>query len=433
MIAAPSTGSGKTTVTLGLLRALRRRGIAVAPAKIGPDYIDPHFHEAACGKPCVNLDGWAMRPDFLRDIAAKASRGGELLLAEGVMGLYDGGAEPGHLGRGSTADVARALGLPVLLVVDASGIGQSVAPLVHGFASFDNSLTIGGILLNKVAGDRHENMLRDALADIDVPILGIMPRVAGVSLPSRHLGLVQAGETPDLEVFIEAAADQIDAHIDINALIELAQNMQTVDKRLLRKLPPPGQRVAVAQDIAFGFSYTHMLEGWREQGASVSLFSPLCDEMPSADADAVYLPGGYPELHAGRLSGNTMFMTGLQDAARLGISVYGECGGYMVLGEGLVDAEGVCHRMAGLLSLETSFEQKRLHLGYRCLQVAGSFAGFRTGDRLRAHEFHYATILSEGSDEPLFHCLNLPGKAGLRRGSVAGSFMHLIDLDEDER
>ena len=433
MIAAPSTGSGKTTVTLGLLRALRRRGIPVAPAKIGPDYIDPHFHEAACRKPCVNLDGWAMRPDFLKDTAAQAGRGSELLVAEGVMGLYDGGAEPGHLGRGSTADVARALGLPVLLVVDVSGIGQSVAPLVHGFASFDDTLTIGGIVLNKVAGDRHENMLRDALADIDVPILGAMPRVAGVSLPSRHLGLVQAGETPDLEVFIEAAADQIDAHIDIEAVMSIAMPLQYDEGVSPKRLPPLGQRIAVAQDIAFGFSYTHMLEGWRNRGAEISFFSPLGNETPKTDADAVYLPGGYPELHAGRLSGNTMFMTGLQDAARRGISVYGECGGYMVLGEGLVDAEGVRHRMAGLLSLETSFERKRLHLGYRCLQVSNSFAGFQSGDRLRAHEFHYATTLSEGSDEPLFRRLNFLGKAGLRRGSVAGSFMHLIDVDEDGR
>lgn len=431
VIAAPSTGSGKTTLTLGLLRAFRRRGLNIFPAKIGPDYIDPHFHAAACGRPCVNLDGWAMRPALLHHLA-DAAAGGDLLLAEGVMGLFDGGAEPGHLGRGSTADVARELGLPVLLVVDASGLGQSIAPLVHGFTDFDNSLNIGGLILNKVAGPRHEMMLREALAAIDVPILGVMPRVAGAALPSRHLGLVQAGEMADLEAFIEAAADQIAAHIDLDAVLQMAAALRPGKAARPKRLPPPGQRIAIGRDIGFGFSYSHILDGWRHMGAQISFFSPLGDEAPEMDADAIYLPGGYPELHGGKLAQNMTFMDGLRRAADGPAAIFGECGGYMVLGEGLVDASGARHQMAGLLSLETSFAEKRLHLGYRRLRLAADFAGMKAGQPLRAHEFHYAAIASEGADAPLFQFSGTNETAGLRRGNVAGSFMHLIDLDEDE-
>ena len=431
VIAAPATGSGKTTLTLGLLRALKRRGLRLAPAKIGPDYIDPRFHQAACGRPCVNLDGWAMRPGLLRQLAHQAAAGSDLLLAEGVMGLYDGGAEPGHLGRGSTADVARALGLKVVLVVDASGLGQSVAPLVQGFAGFDPSVEIGGLILNKVAGARHETMLREALAVVPVPILGAMPRVGQASLPSRHLGLVQAGEMHDLEAFIEASADRISDHVDLDALIEIGAGLSGAAPSPCRLLPPPGQRIALAEDVAFGFSYSHLLEGWRAMGAEISLFSPLNDEAPAEDADAVYLPGGYPELHAPLLAGNHLFLTGLSQAAARGAAVYGECGGFMVLGEGLVDASGARHKMAGLLALETSFAQRRLHLGYRRLVLGEDFAGLKTGQALRGHEFHYASTLSSGGDAPLFRLAGGDETTGLRRGSVAGSFMHLIDLDGD--
>lgn len=431
VVAAPSTGSGKTTVTLGLLRALHRRGVEVAPAKIGPDYIDPHFHAAACGRPCVNLDGWAMPPSLLTQLAHSAGTGAQLLVAEGVMGLHDGGAEPGHVGRGSTADVARALGLPVLLVVDASGLGQSAAPLVHGFVSFDTSIAVGGVILNKVAGARHETMLREALAPVGVPILGVLPRVGQVALPSRHLGLVQAGETPELDAFIDAAADQVAAHVDLEALLAMARPVAAVHGASAAPLPPLGQRIAIARDIAFGFSYTHLLDGWRKAGAELSFFSPLADEAPDAKADAVYLPGGYPELHAGLLAANAQFMAGLRAAAARGAQVFGECGGYMVLGEGLIDADGARHPMAGLLSLETSFAEKRLHLGYRKLEALAAFGGFAAGARLRAHEFHYAATVSEGADDKLFAIRGTAAQAGLRRGTVAGSFMHLIAMEGD--
>ncbi len=430
IIAAPATGSGKTTVTLGLLRAFRRRGVQVVSAKAGPDYIDPRYHEAASDSACINLDGWAMRPDMLAGLAADIAGRGELVIAEGVMGLFDGGALAGHLGHGSTADLARELGWPVLLVVDVSGIGQSVAALVHGFCSFDESVEMGGIILNKVAGVRHEKILKAALECVDVPILGALPRTVKTSLPSRHLGLVQAGEHAGLGEFIDEAAQLAAAHIDLDAVQKMARCSRARASGDIAIIAPPGQRIAVARDMAFGFCYPHLLQGWARAGAQISFFSPLEDEAPGADADAVYLPGGYPELHGGRLAANEIFMGGLRAAAVSGARIFGECGGYMVLGEGLVDATGGRHEMAGLLALETSFARRRLHLGYRRLKALGGFAGCRSGDCFRAHEFHYASIVHEGDDAPLFE-LDNGDVAGLRRANVAGSFMHLIDIDAE--
>ncbi len=398
-------------------------------AKAGPDYIDPRYHEAASGSPCINLDGWAMRPAMLGMLARDIAACGELVIAEGVMGLFDGGAAPGHLGHGSTADLARELGWPVLLVVDVSGIGQSVAALVHGFCSFDKSVDLGGIILNKLAGARHEKILRGALASLDIPVFGALPRTVKTSLPSRHLGLVQAGEHARLEGFINEAADLAEAHIDLDAVQKMARRSIMHASAKVAVMPPPGQRIAVARDMAFGFCYPHLLQGWARAGAQISFFSPLEDEAPGAGAGAVYLPGGYPELHAARLAANNVFMSGLRAAAASGAQIFGECGGYMVLGEGLVDAAGMRHEMAGLLALETSFARRRLHLGYRRLKALGDFAGCRRGDYFRAHEFHYASIMREGADAPLFE-LDDGDVAGLRRANVAGSFMHLIDIDE---
>ncbi len=417
ILAAPASGSGKTTLTLGLLRALSRQGVAVRGAKSGPDYIDPRFHEAACGVSCLNLDAWAMSPERLRSLAGSPGT----LLIEGAMGLFDG-APPD--GRGATADLARHLGLPVVLVVDAGRMAQSVAPLVSGFARFDPTVHVAGVVLNRVGSERHESMLRRALARIDMPVLGALPRDASLSHPSRHLGLVQAGERPDLEAFLDHAASRVAAHLDLPALIDIANAappLPTVDGP---RIAPPAQRIALAQDEAFAFAYPHLLQDWRQRGAEILPFSPLADEAPPVP-DFVFLPGGYPELHAGRLAANARFLTGLHAAALTG-EVYGECGGYMVLGDSLTDATGETHAMAGLLRLSTSFEQRRLHLGYRSVTATdGPFAG-----RWRAHEFHYATTLT-ADGPPLFQAEDAEGTdlppMGLRAGRVSGSFAHLID------
>ncbi|SHL32948.1 cobyrinate a,c-diamide synthase [Roseibium suaedae] len=428
MIAAPSSGSGKTTVTLALLRALRNRGVPAVSAKSGPDYIDPKFHEAASGLACINLDAWAMESAQIQSLAASQMQGANLLVVEAAMGLFDGAAN----GRGSAADLAACLGLPVVLVVDCAKQAQSVAALVSGFASFRQDVPVAGILLNKVGSPRHEAMLRRALAPLGIPVVGALPRLQGLMLPERHLGLVQAEEHPELSRFLDQAAEHLEAYADLSALSGLALPLIQTSDAGGDLLPPLGQRIAVASDVAFAFAYPHLLSGWREAGADLSFFSPLADEGAAADADAIYLPGGYPELHAGRLAANEGFRGSLHSAAARGALIYGECGGYMVLGDGLIDAQEMRHQMLGLLPLETSFATRKRHLGYRELSLLHDVPvpGWSKGMGLAAHEFHYASIVHEGAADRLFSARDAEGETlpemGLRTGKTLGSFAHLI-------
>jgi cobyrinic acid a,c-diamide synthase len=422
LIAAPTSGSGKTTVTLGLLRALRNQGVAVRPGKAGPDYIDPAFHKIACGRECLNYDPWAMRPELL---AAQAANMEGPLVIEAMMGLYDGAAD--H--TGSPASLAKMLGLSVVLVVDCARMSHSVGALVRGYAAHDPALTIAGLILNRVGSARHEAMLKAGLNEIGIPILGIIPQDRQLGLPERHLGLVQAGEIEGIEAFMEHAAAMVERTCDVQRLTALAGRRAGEGRESLPQIPPLGRHIAIARDEAFAFTYPHLVEGWRKSGAEISWFSPLADEVPAIAADAVFLPGGYPELHAERLSGAGEFRRAMQDKAASDAVIYGECGGYMTLGEELVDASGTSHSMLGLLPLTTSFAARKRHLGYRRVRgLAGPFAGAE----LTAHEFHYSSILHEGQAERLFDAVDAAGEvvgpAGLCRGSVSGSFMHVIDL-----
>jgi cobyrinic acid a,c-diamide synthase len=426
LVAAPSSGSGKTTVTLGLLRALKRCGVALAPGKAGPDYIDPAFHAAAAEAVCLNYDPWAMRPELISANAGLQTAGGALQVVEAMMGLFDGAAD----GRGSAADLARLLRLPVVFVIDCARLSHSVAPLVRGFAEFDRNVMLAGVILNRVGSDRHEAMLRSALEQAGIAVFGALRRDEALVLPERHLGLVQAGEHAALENFIEKAADAVEAGCDIDAILRASRFFGAGPAAAnIDRLPPLGQRIAVARDNAFAFVYEHLLLGWRRRGAEVSFFSPLADEVPDHAADAIYLPGGYPELQGGVLAAAENFRAGVTSAIGRGALVYGECGGYMTLGEGLIDAEGRRHAMLGALPLVTSFAERRRHLGYRRLVPLGEFIWQKP---LTAHEFHYASIVGEGEAEPLFKAQDALGEplgmVGLRRGRVAGSFMHVIDL-----
>ena len=421
IIAAPSSGAGKTTVTLGLLRAMRRRGIAVASAKVGPDYIDPAFHAAASGRPCRNLDPWAMRPETLRHQLDRAAEGAELLLVEGVMGLFDGAAD----GGGSTADLAALLGLPVLLVLDVRGQTVSAAAVAQGFAGFRDDVRVAAVLLNRVGSARHAALIRPAFDGLGLPVLGALPRTDGITVPSRHLGLVQAGEQADLEQFLERAADAIDASVDLDRLMAVARPVPARGEPSVA-IPPLGAHVAVARDIAFAFAYPHVLDGWRAAGAELSFFSPLADEPPSVQADAVYLPGGYPELHAGRLAAAARFRTGLRAAAARGATIYGECGGYMALGAGLVDGDGARHEMLGLLPVETSYAAPRRHLGYRRIILSADMPLGSAGTRYRGHEFHFASETAR-AEVLFFGASDGHGAVGAVAGRVFGSFLHLID------
>jgi cobyrinic acid a,c-diamide synthase len=431
ILSAPGTGNGKTTTTLALLRALKRRGQAIVSAKVGPDYIDPAYHAAATGSPCVNLDPWAMRHATLATLVTRLERSSDLVLCEGMMGLFDGAGASGD--RGSTADLASLTGWPVVLVVDASAQAGSVAALLRGFASHRLDVPLAGVIFNRVGGAKHAAMLEAATraALPDLVILGAVPERGDLTVPERHLGLVQAREHPALEAFLDRAAEHVAASVDLARFAGLARNADLTSPTKTLPLFPLGNRIAVANDAAFAFAYPALLDGWREDGASLSLFSPLADEAPAADADAVYLPGGYPELHAGTLAANRKFRDGLHAAAKRGAAIYGECGGYMVLGRGLIDAQGARHEMAGLLPLETSFAARHAAIGYRAMRLIGPGPLGEAGTAYRGHEFHYATIIDEGHAEPLFAVADADGaslgETGRIAGRVFGSFLHLID------
>jgi len=429
MIAAPRSGSGKTTVTLGLLRAFRRRGVDVVGLKSGPDYIDPAFHAAASGREGINLDSWAMAPKLLAALAARTANESALALCEASMGLFDG--VPADGGRaGASADVAAALGMPVLLVIDVSGQAQSAAAIVKGCAAYDERLKISAVIVNRIGSERHRRLVVEAIEAMGISVVGALPRNENVTLPERHLGLVQAGETEALEARLETIADFIETHVDCGRVLALAG---AVDCALRARAPvavrPPGQRIALARDAAFSFIYPHLVQGWRAAGAEIVPFSPLADEPPPLDCDLCWLPGGYPELHAGQLASAERFRDGLGRFAETR-PVHGECGGYMALGESLIDASGVAHPMAGLLSVETSFEKRRMTLGYREARLASDCALGTAGLVLRGHEFHYATIVASGGDDPFAFVRDVYGAAeapsGSRRGRVTGSFFHVI-------
>jgi cobyrinic acid a,c-diamide synthase len=425
IVSAARSGAGKTVVTLGLQRAFARAGVAVAGAKSGPDYLDPAFHAVATGRPSVNLDGFAFPPAALLGLAADSARGAALVVAEGAMGLYDGLARAER--SGSSAALSASLGWPVVLVLDAGGAAQSVAAVAHGLASFPGAPRIAGVILNRVASPRHRAMIEAGFAALDLPILGAIPVDPRMVLPSRHLGLVQARETADLSARIDAMADLVAAHCDLAAIHAAAVPTRDAP-RAAATIRPPGQRIAIAQDDAFTFFYPHLATAWRSAGAELVAFSPLEDQAPPADCDACWLPGGYPELHAARLAANTTFLASLRAFAATR-PVHGECGGYMVLGHALTDADGATHPMADLLPVETSFAVRKLHLGYRRARWQGDTGFASAGDESWGHEYHHATIsggapanlaaMTDGNDAAL-------PLAGHRAGLATGTFFHVI-------
>jgi len=429
IVAAPRSGGGKTTVTLGLLTALRRRGLKVASAKSGPDYIDPAFHAAATAKPSVNLDSWAMAPALVDDLAWRAAQACDVLVVESSMGLFDGvSGAPGRTGAG--ADLAERLGLPVLLVLDVSGQFQTAAATARGFFDFRPGVEIGGVVLNRLASPRHRDGVVAALVQANIPVLGEIARDETLTLPERHLGLVQASEQADLQVRLARLGDLAERSLDLDAIVAMAQPLGCPARAMPAvRLPPPGQRIALACDEAFSFIYTHLRDGWRRTGAEIVHFSPLADEPPPDHCDACWLPGGYPELHAGRLAAARRFLDGLAAFAATR-PVHGECGGYMVLGRALETADGDVCAMAGLLGHTTSFARRRMNLGYRSAELLQDCPLGPRGAVIRGHEFHYSQIIEPGADAPLANLKDASGRAlgqtGGRRGFVSGAYFHAI-------
>lgn len=428
IVGAPRSGSGKTSVTIGLLRALKRRGTAVRGAKSGPDYIDPGFHAAATGRDGVNLDSWAMPPGLLAALAADAAGDTEALVIESAMGLFDG--IPAEAGRsGAAADLARLFGLPVLLVLDVSGQSQTAAAVAKGFASYDAAVRIAGVVLNRLGSERHRRLAGEAIEALGLPVVGGVMRDPSLTLPERHLGLVQAGEHADIDAHIDRLADVMERSIDIDGVLDLMTPLQPVGGDFGAALPPPGQRIALAQDAAFSFLYPHVAQHWRISGAEIVPFSPLANEAPDPSCDVCWLPGGYPELHVGRLAAAGIFRAGMHKFAA-DKPVHGECGGFMMLGQGLVDADGKEHAMLGLLGHATSFAKRKMNLGYRQARLKAASALGPPGAGVRGHEFHYAQVIDPGGDEPLADIADGQGTAlgpsGGRRGHVSGTFFHAI-------
>lgn len=434
ILAAPASGSGKTLVTAGLARHLRRLGLQIGTAKAGPDFIDPTFHTLATGLPSVNLDAWAMRSATLAWLVTRLEAAADFVLCEGVMGLFDGTGPDGE--AGSTAELARLTGWPVLLVVDAPGQAASVAALLRGFASHDPTVALSGVIFNRASSERHRAILAGAVERHLpwLPCLGALPADPALGLASRHLGLVPADETGTADGVLDYCAQLIGNTLDVESLLGLARHSTIAPAKATAPIPPLGRRIAVARDRAFCFTYPALLEAWRLGGAELLFFSPLANEPPDRDADSVYLPGGYPELWAPQIESADVFIAGLRQAAADAKPVYGECGGYMVLGDRLIDGGGRHRRMAGLLPLVTSFAQPRRHLGYRRATLPGDTPLGKAGTRFRGHEFHYATVISESPADPCWTVTDAESRvlepAGSRNGAVFGSFIHLIDRED---
>ena len=441
VVAGVRSGVGKTTVATGIMAALTRRGFKVQPFKAGPDYIDPSYHEVACGVPSRNLDTWMLTDQAILELAQRAASGSEVAIVEGVMGLYDGRSSLTE--EGSTAQLAKLLGAPVILVVDAAAVARSVAAEVLGFLKFDSDVNIAGVVLSGIAGPGHLDFCQPQIeATTGVPVVGWLPRRKEFSQPERHLGLIPAVENAAVLRMARPAGacrwkrpcrrkgywrwQDPDPPSSLSALpcIPLSRNPKPQPSLWLWTRPSA--------------STTRTLwTCWRRGEQNVAPFSPLEDSSIPPGAAGVYLGGGFPELYAGELAGNPAIRQALREAARVGIPIYGECGGLMYLGRSLTDPQGVSHEMVGLLPLESSMVESRLTLGYREVEALSDGPLLAKGQRVRGHEFHWSIQTGTPSQETALYAIlekgaldkNGPGETrrmeGFRMGSVAGSYVHL--------
>ncbi|WP_067548704.1 cobyrinate a,c-diamide synthase [Nocardia crassostreae] len=455
VIAAPASGSGKTTLATGLIGALRRAGHRVAPFKVGPDYIDPGYHGLAAGRPGRNLDPVLVGPDRVVPLYRHGSQGCDIAVVEGVMGLFDGRIDEHNtapVAEGSTAQIAAMLGAPVILVVDARGHSQSLAALLHGFATFDTGIRLGGVILNRVGGERHEQVLRAACARVGLPVLGALPRMAELSVPSRHLGLIPAIEHGTAaQAATDAMTDLVAAHIDLPAVVALAASNTTgplwdpaealrdaaaasspatsnhratsgsVERPAQSVTPPPdGPILAIAGGAAFTFGYTEHREFLEAAGAHVVAFDPLRDELPSGTAGLV-LPGGFPEEHAADLAANTPLLEAIATRAATGMPIHAECAGLLYLTRSL---DG--HRMASVIDADAEFGP-RLTLGYRDAVALTNSPLWQTGERVRGHEFHRTRLTTPTPTPPAWAWCSPTGET-IREGAnphqVHASYLH---------
>lgn len=427
LIAAPRSGSGKTTIVCGLLSALQKRGLDICPFKIGPDYIDTGWHEAACGRAAHNLDTWLMDEAAARSLFAARAPSPGISVVEGVMGLYDGGRG----GVSSTAAISKLLKIPVILVVDAKSMGESAAALALGFRAYDSGTDIRGVILNRLGSEAHRRMICDAMDKIGMPVLGAFFRDEGLRLPERHLGLLPAGENGGSKRVIRTIGEAAEKNLDIDALVEIAESAPeiTCAKRSMPRRAGAGIKIGVARDEAFSFYYPESLAVLEDMGAEIVYFSPLRDaELPPVSG--LIFGGGFPEIFATRLSANVSMLRSVRRAAEAGTPIYAECGGYMYLTEELTDFEKKSHAMAGVIPHRTTMNDRLQTVGYVEVTALRDTVLCPAGTVMRGHEFHFSSaVKAAGQDSPAFlFRKNRTGAeytAGYAAGNVLASYLHL--------
>jgi len=429
VIAGVRSGVGKTTIASGIMGALTRRGYRVQPFKAGPDYIDPSYHQVACGVPCRNLDTWLLPHGVVVELFQRATSGRDIAVIEGVMGLYDGHSSLNE--DGSTAELAKLLGAPVVLVADASKVARSVAAEVLGFQHFDPQVRIAGVVLNGVSTLRHLEFCRPQIeATTGLPVLGYMPYRDDLRQPERHLGLIPTVEGTVVREWYDRLIAQVEETIDLERILHIAADAHTpAAEPIIYPYESRSKRaaIAVAMDRAFSFYYKDSLDLLEAWGAELLPFSPMEDARLPEGAGGVYIGGGFPELYARELAENVAMKESVREAARRGIPIYAECGGLMYLGESLTDFQGVRHELVGLIPVSSSMPGSRLVLGYREVEALADGPTLRRGHRVRGHEFHWS--IQEGTPSArsaAYTVLNQEGRLeGFRLGSVWASYIHI--------
>ncbi len=427
LIAGTTSGVGKTTIATGLMGVLRRQGYRVQPFKAGPDYIDPSYHTRATGEVCRNLDTWLLSRDAVLELFARAVAGKDIAVVEGVMGLYDGRSSMSD--EGSTAELAKLLGLPVILVVDSRKGARSLAAMVTGYQAFDRKLEIGGVILNGIGSDGHLKLCREAIEHYtSVPVLGYLPRRDYLSLPERHLGLIPTVENPATDEFLQRLVAECEATFNVPEVLRLSEQAVVPESRA--ELFPstnqaPVTTIAVARDKAFSFYYQDSLDLIEAWGAALAFFSPASDASLPGGTSGLYFGGGFPELYAKELAANSSLRAAIKSAARDGMPVYAECGGLMYLGESLTDLQGKEHLMAGVLPVQSRIDTPHLNLGYRTVRALSDGPLLRRGETVRGHEFHWSVLSGNNSGMNAYEVVSSPRREGFHVGNTVASYIHL--------
>ena len=433
VIGGVSSGVGKTTITAGLIAALKSRNLAVQPFKCGPDYIDPGYLTLAAGLPCHNLDSWMLTPEAMVELFLHSSRQRDIAIVEGVMGLYDG--RDGPQGLGSTAEISKWLKAPVILLIDAGKMSQSAAALVLGYRQLDPTVNIVGVIANKVGSPNHLRLVTEAVEKrAGLPLLGYLPQKTGLTLSERHLGLVPSAEKPKLDDYLARLGQQVKETVDIGRLLELAGAavpLKLTGRERLFPQDKPARRtsIAVARDEAFNFYYQHNLDLLSAWGAELKYFSPLRDSSLPSGVNGAYIGGGFPEVFAGELSANAALKTDLASFANDGRPIYAECGGLMYLSQGITDFDEHRFPMVGLIPGWSKMQKKRQRLGYTTAEATQDSIITTRGQKLRGHAFHWSNLPEPATGQAAYRILE---PAGQLEGFVAGpkanilaSYLHL--------